>query len=694
MKTKMFSVKHCIILYLFVFSIVTVLCTPLYARGMTPEDVARLQSVYEISISSDGSQIAYTELVRRNPFVHDNGSAWRELHVIDPEGNSNPFITGEVKITKIDWSPDDRYISYLSERNDDDKNSLYVIPSNGGESRKIIEFKTDIKEYVWSHDNRHIAFLAKDTASDKLDDLEDIGFDQEIYEEDWRHVRVWIIDSQKDKPIPRKLELPGSASTLTWSPDGKLLALALAPTPLIDDRYMSRVVHMVDPQNGTIVHKFDNTGKLGQLVWSPNSKYLAIIAASELRDPKEGEIYLLDASSGDMNPVLTKIDGHVRRIGWKDNNTIVYLLYEHAHSVIGMINKDGTDNKRIFTGTKPVFTDMDLSKKSNMLALAGSAYDHPSELFSIQLKGKNPQRLTNSNLWLNEIDFGRQEVLTYPARDGLEIEGILIYPVDYIEGGKYPLIMYVHGGPESHRRDAWLTSYSHPGQIASSKGYMVFYPNYRGSTGRGVEFSKMGQADYAGGEFDDLVDAIDHLDKLGLIDRTKVGITGGSYGGYATAWASTALSEHFAAGVMSVGVSDLISKFGTTDIPYEMYYIHAQYWPWEKWQWYLEQSPIYHAGNSRTPLLIMHGEDDTRVHPSQSMELYRYLKVHGNTPVRLVFYKDEGHGNSKAASRYDFNLRMLRWFDHYLKGLGGEPPDYKIDYNQLKPEESENEENN
>ncbi|MCP4570391.1 MAG: prolyl oligopeptidase family serine peptidase, partial [FCB group bacterium] len=158
----------------------------------------------------------------------------------------------------------------------------------------------------------------------------------------------------------------------------------------------------------------------------------------------------------------------------------------------------------------------------------------------------------------------------------------------------------------------------------------------------------------------------------------------GSYGGYATAWGSTALTEHFAAGVMAVGISDLISKFGTTDIPQEMFLVHARTWPWDKWQWYLERSPIFHAQKARTPLLILHGEDDTRVHPSQSMELYRYLKTVGQAPVRLVFYKDEGHGNKKAAARYDFSLRQMRWMEHYLKGGGGDPPPYEIDYDALK----------
>ncbi|PTB82436.1 S9 family peptidase, partial [Pseudidiomarina aestuarii] len=182
--------------------------------------------------------------------------------------------------------------------------------------------------------------------------------------------------------------------------------------------------------------------------------------------------------------------------------------------------------------------------------------------------------------------------------------------------------------------NGWLDRYASPVKHAAQQGYALFFPNYRGSTGRGVEFSKLGQNDYAGKEFDDLVDGKDHLVEMGLVDSTKVGITGGSYGGFASAWGATALTEHFAASVMFVGISDNISKFGTTDIAKEMHAVHARSYPWEKWQWYLERSPIYHAEKARTPILILHGKEDTRVHPSQSMELYRYLKTHGNVPVR------------------------------------------------------------
>ncbi|KKK55597.1 hypothetical protein LCGC14_3072950, partial [marine sediment metagenome] len=291
------------------------------------------------------------------------------------------------------------------------------------------------------------------------------------------------------------------------------------------------------------------------------------------------------------------------------------------------------------------------------------------------------------NPWLEQVKLAPQEIVTYQARDGQKIEGLLIRPLGEEKGKRYPLVLIVHGGPEAHFQNGWITRYAEPGQMLAANGFAVFYPNYRGSTGRGVEFSMRGQSDYGGKEFDDLIDAVDHLVEIGLVDKDKVGVTGGSYGGFASAWCATRHSERFAASVMFVGISDNVSKVGTTDIPEEMYLVHHRKRLWEDWDYFIERSPIRHVEKNRTATLILHGEDDPRVHPSQSLELYRHLKTLGQAPVRLVWYPGEGHGNRRAASRLDYNLRMLRWMQHYLQGPGGKSPDFTLDYTaELKEE--------
>jgi dipeptidyl aminopeptidase/acylaminoacyl peptidase len=250
-------------------------------------------------------------------------------------------------------------------------------------------------------------------------------------------------------------------------------------------------------------------------------------------------------------------------------------------------------------------------------------------------------------------------------------------------GAPPPRIEIVHGGPESHVRNGWVTRYSEPGQVLAAKGYAVFFPNYRASTGRGVEFSQLDHQDPAGKEFDDLVDAIDALAADGVADPKRVGVTGGSYGGYASGWCATKHTDRFAAAVMGFGVSNLLSMIGTSDIPEEHYLVHHRIHPWDDWQLFLDRSPIFHSKASKTPILILAGKADPRVPPSQSMELYRYLKIAGHPAVRLVLYPGEGHGNARAASRLDYHLRLLQWFDQYLAGSGGAPPPEILDYKAL-----------
>jgi dipeptidyl aminopeptidase/acylaminoacyl peptidase len=276
-------------------------------------------------------------------------------------------------------------------------------------------------------------------------------------------------------------------------------------------------------------------------------------------------------------------------------------------------------------------------------------------------------QITEVNSWLKERTLGLQDMISYRARDGEEIEGIIIYPVNYQAGSQYPLIIYIHGGPEHHNLNSWLTTYSLPGQAMAGKGYIVYYPNYRSSTGYGTDFSLSGYGDPAGKEFDDIADGIDFFVREGMADKERVGLAGGSYGGYAAAWFSSYYTKKVKAVSMFAGVSDLISKRGTTDITYEELYVHSGKKLEEMWQLSLERSPIYWAHQSKTAVLIANGQDDSRVHPAQSLEYYYRLKMNDHPAVRLVRYPGEKHGLSKQPARTDFILRQIDWMDWYVK---------------------------
>ncbi len=662
-------------------------------RAMTPYDVAKIQDVGQIVVSPDGRHVAYTRSVPRDPFDDDDGGAWSELHMIGPDGSSRPFITGEVNVSGLDWTPDGSGISFVTKRDGDEHNALYVIARDGGEARKVLEHDTDIASYAWSPDGKRVAFLASEEPPEDKEKLENKGFDQEIYEEELPFTRVYVArpnpgaGMEDDENEPRELKLEGNASELSWSPDGRRLALALAPTPRVDDALMFRKVRVVDVESGEIVGEVDNPGKLGDVVWSPDSKRLALISGADLHDPREGRLMVVPATGGTPTDLMPGLEAHVVDVAWRDADTLYFIVQTGVEASLEQVEADGSSRVVHLAEGGPIWSTLSVSDDGEAVALRADSPAHPDEAFRWRPGQKRAERLTTSNPWLDEIRLAPQEAVAFEARDGLELEGILIRPLDEQEGTRVPLILVVHGGPEAHYSNGWMTAYSTPGQVGAARGFAVFYPNYRGSTGRGVEFSKTSQGDPAGKEFDDLVDAKDHLVETGLVDEAKVGITGGSYGGYASAWGATALTEHFAASVMFVGISEKIAKWGSSDIPQELNLVHDRHWPWEAWDLMLERSPVYHAEKARTPILILHGKEDPRVHPSQSLILYRYLKVLDRTPVRLVWYPGEGHGNRRAAHRLDYSLRQLRWFDHYLQGDGGEPPAPALDYGM--PEEED-----
>ncbi len=656
-------------------------------QPLSPHDVARLRMVTEAKISPDGQLVAYVLSVPRDLKSEDNGANWSELHVVGLDGNSRPFVTGSVNVSKVQWAPDGQSLTFLAKRSNDKETSLYQISMNGGEARRLVRLKTAITDYDWRPDGEQLALLATEPEPEERKKLRDKGFNAKIYEEQLQPVKVWLADADPETDDePRALDLPGTASELHWSPDGKRLLVALTDKPLIDYHFMYRRLRVVDPASGEIVAKIENPGKLGSAAWSPDGKHVAFLSGEDINDPSEGRLMLGNPADGSMRELMKDYLPNISLIEWKDAETLLFVAADGCFTAYGEVNVRGERRLIIEPKQEQVLVDFSYSADTGTAAFLAHARTHPAEVFV--LRGESLERLTNSNPWLDQRALAAQEVIRYKARDGETIEGVLVRPLHEQSGTRYPLVLAVHGGPESHVSNGWVTTYSNPGQVAAGRGFAVFYPNYRGSTGRGVAFAKAHQQDAAGKEFDDLVDGVDHLIEMGLVDKAKVGVTGGSYGGYATAWCSTRYSDRFAAGVMFVGISNNLSKSGTTDIPDEMYLVHHRKRVWEDWQYFLERSPIYYAEQARTPLLILHGEDDPRVHPSQSLELYRTLKLLGKTPVRLVLYPGEGHGNRRAAARLDYNLRLMRWMEHYLKGDGGDPPAPELDYGLDKKAEA------
>ncbi len=639
--------------------------------GMTLEDISKVSSVGAVKISPDGNWVAFTKSKPRVPYKDDDGTAWSELYLISTaEGSeSKPFITGKVSVGGISWSKDSKKIFYTARRNGDKKKALYAIPVDGGESQKILSFKNGVGSYSINHDATKAVFIAKEEKPKHLEKLKKKGFKAKVYEEDIQLNHLWLADLTEDEPKAKKIKFEEHVISVNFSPAKDQLLVQSSPTSLIDDVYMKKTLQIIDLK-GKSKTKFKTAGKQGKTIWSTDGKLVAFLGANDYNDPTAGALYVANARNGKIAKRKSNKDSHIMDLAWHGND--VYYI-EHKDAESRVVKSNGSSDTTLVPYGKGIQTAISLSDNAQ-LALKTNTATHSNEVYLGQ------KRLTDSNPWFKNLTFGKQEVFNYQATDGLDLQGVLVYPVNYKKGKRYPMIAFVHGGPEAHRSNGWNTRYADPIQVAAANGYVSFIPNYRGSTGRGDKFARADQHAYADPEFSDIVDGKNALVERGIVDNDKAGITGGSYGGYATAWSATALSEHYAAGVMFVGISNQLSKFGTTDIPNEMHAVHSRAWPWDDFQWMLERSPIYHVKKAKTPLLIMHGADDTRVHPSQSMEMYRYLKTLGQAPVRLVFYPGEGHGNRKAAAQLDYSMRLMRWMDHYLKGDGGEPPAYDLEH--------------
>jgi len=647
------------------------------AQPVSVEDLSRIAHVTGQAVSPDGARIAYTVADRPDVAAGEPDGELRTDLYIAREGQRRAFITDDAELSDVAWRPDGGAVTFVSKRDGDAHDALYEIPVDGGAERRILAVGADIEDYAWAPDGRALYVVAGEPDDGVEDALEEKGFKAWVYEEDFEFSRLWRVDMTAADPVPQRIDLEGDVSSLALSPDGGRIAVAVAPTPLIDDYYMKRRIHVLDAASGEVDSVVETPGKLGGFAFSPSGETIAFHAGIDVNDPSDGVLMIADAATGAYRAVEPEAERHVMDVDWLSGDEILVLVHAGVGSRLAVYSVEGEHLRDLAEPESVVVRDVDLGASRDRIGLVADAPTHPRALFAGD-SGGGFALWGSHNAWLAERDLGEQSVFEYQARDGLRVEGMLITPDGERPDGGWPLILMVHGGPEAHRSNGWHTRYSEPGQVAAGQGYAAFWPNYRGSTGRGVAFTKRHQGDYAGGEFNDLVDGVDALAEAGIVDPDRVGITGGSYGGYASAWGATALSEHFAASVMFVGISDQVSKFGTTDIPWEMYHVHSRQWPWEDWLGMLEVSPIYHAGQSQTPLLILHGEDDTRVHPSQSLEMFRYMKLRSQAPVRLVFYPGEGHGNDRAAARYDYALRLMRWMDHYLKGPGGEPPAFDL----------------
>lgn len=652
-------------------------------QGLTPEQVVSLRYVTGVHPGPEGL-VAFTRSEPR-PASEGPGPRRTHLYVLGRDGAERLLVGGRRSVRAVAWRPGAAELGFL-DKAEDGTTQVFVVAAAGGEPRRLTRVQGGIRDFAWRPGGAGLAFTRLDPLPEARRKARALGFRQRIVDEDYRNASLWYLDLGTG--AERRLTHGDTVMSFRWGPRGERLVAGMAPRNLVDDRYVFTRLRLVTLAGPKVERLVDNPGKLGPYALSPDGSKLAFVGAQDRNDPHAGMVWVADVATRRARLLTRGWRGMAHELAWRRKGggelVLMAAISEGVRTSIAEISLESGEVTPTLHADGLAFVTFEVGDDG--VYVPASTATHPAEVFRLRAgpAGAEVSRRTVSNPWLERVALGRQEVVRFPSSDGLEIEGLLLYPLGYTKGERYPLVIVAHGGPESHFVEGWNTSYARPGQMLCARGWFAWYPNYRSSTGYGVTFAKADHGDPMGREFEDHLQAIAHFAARGLVDRRRVGIVGGSYGGYAAAWAATRHTEHFAAAVSFVPFTDIRTKWLTTDIPYEFYYVHYQErWPHEQPGFLADRSPLTWADRCRTPLLLLGGTADTRVHPSQPFMLYRAVKFATGTPVRYVQYPGEGHGNATNVYRYDFARRSLRWLEWYLRPgdhRKDPPPGIDLDY--------------
>ncbi|MEC1262134.1 S9 family peptidase [Bacillus swezeyi] len=652
---------------------------------ITESDLTKLVSITDPQYSPDGGKVAYVQTnVNQKQDSYD-----AHIMVFDFEKKESAQWTfGKGRNQHPRWSPDGSMLAFTSNR--DETTQVYVMNTAGGEARKVTDIPYDVSQPEWSPDGRSLLCSVKltkdespaDKEKTKLEEHEPLEVDSLVYKADGqgfkrgKYTQLILVDLETEE-IKQVTDQERDHLSHAFSPCGKMIAFSANLTGKADARVND--VYLMTLSTGETKRLTGKNGIFSSLSFSPDGKYLAFLGnEKEFQNATLDKAWLYDIEKGKVSCLTEMLDVHLSdavagdslvggvlpKPAWtKDGNGFYVIGTDQGSTGIYYISTEGLAYPVRLE--KEHLNGFSLRPDETGFAAAIALPVWPSELYYIPLGEEKADRLTHANqAFTKERIISEPEEIQFETKDGLIAHGWLIKPAQYEEGKTYPLILEVHGGPHA----MYANAYFHEFQVLAAHGNTVVYVNPRGSHGYGQDFVNRVRGDYGGGDFDDVMAAVDHvLGRYDFIDQERLGITGGSYGGFMTNWA-VGHTNRFKAAVTQRSISNWISFYGVSDIGYFFTEWQLGLDLFENPDKLWDRSPLKYADRVETPLLILHGERDDRCPVEQAEQLFTALKKMGKE-VKLVRFPHASHDlsrNGHPTQRIKRLEYIGGWFDKYL----------------------------
>ncbi len=635
-------------------------------RPMTLVDVMNVPVVSDPQISPDGRQIVFTE----------SKPDWKADRRISHIWKINADSTGLVQMTSgadgetsPRWSPDGKTIAFVTKRGTepDTVAQIFLIANAGGEARPLTAHATAVSNIEWSPDGSTIYFRAADPKSDEQKAREKAKDDVFMFDEDYQQQHLWNV-TVANRTEHRLTQGNYSIMSYAVSEDGKKIVEHRAPTPQIEDSDQSEV-WVMDAAGSNPRQITHNKVQESDASFSPDgSQVLFVSQANQKFDTYyNGKIFVASANGGEPRLLMPDLPYGVDRAAWsRDGRSIFFLANMGVHSELFEVPVSSGKPEQLTTG-KHAISGWSWSDSAKAHVFTVAEMSSPGEVW-VMAAGTAPHKVTAVFDYLTkEFKLPRQEKVEWKGADGVTVEGLLYYPLDYQEGKKYPLAVQTHGGPQASDKFGFGGGQNYV-PVLAAKGYVVLQPNYRGSTGYGDDFMRDMVGHYFQNAHLDVLTGVDYLIKRGIADPDHMVKMGWSGGGHMTNKIIT-VTDRFKAASAGAGAADWVSMYAQSDVrTYRTPWFGGT--PWQKdapIAAYWDNSPLKDVWKVKTPTIFLVGEKDVRVPSPQSVEMYRALKSNG-IPTHLYIAPREPHGWAELRHvLFKMNVE-LDWFEKNAMG--------------------------